>query len=1016
MFNNIYSSLEQLGLTAQKRALHIQFSNSSLNSQVFLQRIDGQHAINQGVSVELICLSTNALLPLKQFIGCQVAVDQVTDSGELFRSTGIITAASQGQSDGALTVYKLQLEDATSLWHKRRNSRVFMNKSVLEITQILFSEWQSNSALFAASLTLDSSGLSRDYDVRPFSMQANETDYAYLTRLWRSEGINWLIDESSLTVSTSNQDIQPQKLRLIDSNSPFQRLSRGNIRFHRSHATEQSDSITSLIAQRQLQSTAIHLQRWQADSLSQEQGSGSVLSSHQHSSQRDNDSLSLEQAWTVSPAWISDLNGEDQTTASGNSQLEQLNQQLSDYQALQAKSFIAHSTVRDAQVGYRFELDEHPEIDQQHAGDKEFLILSKQFYNQNNLPKELNQQIQQLLTLSHWNLTNHSERQGNQLTLIRSSIKVVPEYDPNQHRPMAHVQRAKVVGPSGESIHVDAWGRIKVRFLFTRTDDHSHDGGAGANDNDTDSAWVDVLTSWAGEGYGARFHPRVGEIVVIDFFDGNIDRPFVTGRIHEAERNPTKFDIKGQLPDTKQLSGIRSQEVDGAGFNQLRFDDTTGQISTQLHSSHGATQLNLGNLSHPKEQATSDGRGEGFELRTDQYGAVRAGQGLLLSSYAQDQAEGQHLNAEVAQQQLQGTATNSKALSDIAKNQQTDAIESVEQLQQFAEQLEKDVAKFKQALILLSSPNSIGLSTAENIHLSADAQINHVAGDSINLSTQNNLITHAQNKISQFAAQGGIKQVAAKGKVELQAQNDGLDAIARKGIQITSTEDSVYITASKEIVLVSDTSQVKINGSGVFVTTGSKFEVKAGQHVFTGGASVSADLPALPVINLPPKELELQYLYSDLKPVAQAPYKLIFQDGTTQEGVLDSSGYAKVQIPANKIQSKVYYGFSNIEAKPDQPKQQNNFKDKKVMSIVEAEQLIEQYNKQELDHLLDEYFPDEIQAMIDGQGVEYDDHINDYVEKDLEQHNNSDDAIADHAKEIPLNEQSTPHLGLGGDA
>jgi hypothetical protein len=62
--------------------------------------------------------------------------------------------------------------------------------------------------------------------------------------------------------------------------------------------------------------------------------------------------------------------------------------------------------------------------------------------------------------------------------------------------------------------------------------------------------------------------------------------------------------------------------------------------------------------------------------------------------------------------------SNSKALSDIAKNQQTDAIESVEQLQQFAEQLEKDVAKFKQALILLSSPNSIGLSTAENIHLS----------------------------------------------------------------------------------------------------------------------------------------------------------------------------------------------------------------------------------------------------------------------------------------------------------
>jgi type VI secretion system secreted protein VgrG len=77
----------------------------------------------------------------------------------------------------------------------------------------------------------------------------------------------------------------------------------------------------------------------------------------------------------------------------------------------------------------------------------------------------------------------------------------------------------------------------------------------------------------------------------------------VVGRIHEAQRHPTKFDNKGKLPDTKKLSGIRSKEVDGEGFNQLRFDDTTGQISTQLHSSHGATQLNLGNLSHPKESA-----------------------------------------------------------------------------------------------------------------------------------------------------------------------------------------------------------------------------------------------------------------------------------------------------------------------------------------------------------------------------------------------------------------------------
>src|SRR5690606_36763498 len=130
---------------------------------------------------------------------------------------------------------------------------------------------------------------------------------------------------------------------------------------------------------------------------------------------------------------------------------------------------------------------------------------------------------------------------------------------------------------------------------------HQHDGGAGSNDNDSDCAWVDVLTPWAGEGYGVRLHPRSGEIVVIDFFEGDIDRPFVVGRIHEAERRPTMFDTKGELPATIKLSGIRSQEVDGEGFNQLRFDDTTGQISVQLRSSHAASQLNLGNLSPPKE-------------------------------------------------------------------------------------------------------------------------------------------------------------------------------------------------------------------------------------------------------------------------------------------------------------------------------------------------------------------------------------------------------------------------------
>ncbi|EPT8468630.1 type VI secretion system Vgr family protein [Acinetobacter baumannii] len=898
MFNNISQILESVGFLSQHRSVYLQFSDASLNSQVFLQRIDGQHYLNQGTTAELICLSTNAHISLKTFIGVQVAVDQVTDRGSLFRTTGIITGASQGQSDGALTLYKLTISDPTYLWHKRRNSRVFMNKSVKEISEILFQEWQGKSPLFASSLTLDLSGLKQTYDVRPFVMQLNESDYDFLTRLWRSEGINWLIDEAELTVPSNTDHIQPQKLRLIDDNNQYQALTRRTIRYHRSHATEQFDSMTSLKADRSLQPTSVFVQRWQSDVLEQTDGAGSVQSKHQHSSNYDNQSLSLEDAWHFSPAWMQDLKGEDGATSASNQQLEKFNQNLSAYYDAQSKQFIAKTTVRDTQVGYWFELNEHPEIDLHDGADKEFLIIGKHYYNQNNLPKDLNQQIQALVQQSHWQASQTDERQGNELILQRRNIKVVPAYQPLQHRPKASVQRARVVGPEGEQIYVDQWGRIKVRFLFTRADDHRHDGGAGSNDNDTDSAWVDVLTPWAGKGYGARFLPRVGEIVVIDFFDGNVDRPFVAGRIHEAERYPTQFDQKGHLPDTKKLSGIRSEEVGGKGFNQLRLDDTTGQISAQLQSSHAASQLNLGNLSHPKDKAESDGRGEGFELRTDQWGAVRAGKGLLITTHKQDQAQGTHLDAADAKQQIEGGLNNAKALSEVAKNQQTDPLEVLDNLKTFLEQIkqqDKDkAAAFKQALMVLTAPNSIAVASNEDIHLSADGQLSQSAGDSINISTQKNLIAHAQNKISLFAAQQGARLYAGKGKVEIQAQGDGADLIARKGIQIISTEDKVEISASKEIVITAGSSQIKINGSGIFPVTGGKFEVKAGQHVFMGGASASIKSSLPP----PPKRaqgvLELLHDYSHGAFIKGAGYTVTDNLGKVVNGKLDDKGFARV--------------------------------------------------------------------------------------------------------------------------
>ncbi len=889
----VFDALTQWGLDPQQRSVRIQFSDALLNTQVFLQRIDGQHAINDGLTATLTCLSANTHIALKQFIGTRVSITQRTDHSQWHRTSGIITQASLGNSDGALTSYILGLQDSTALLKQRRNSRVFMNKSVVDISRILFDEWQANSPLFAASVHLNLQGLKPDYDVRPFVMQSNESDYEFLSRLWRSEGINWLIDETSYLIADPSI-IEPQVLRLIDENSHYKKLSRQHIAYkpasqQNSNHVEQYDHISQLIAQYNLQPTAVSVQHWhpaQHDSQQYTAQGGSNTAD-----------LSLEQAWSLGSAWVTDFNGADGATASGSSQLEKLQRHLSDFHTSQTQFFSATSTVRDAQVGYWFNLNDATTataiatkaMSTSASETSEFLITAKQFHHQNNLPKDLQQQVNRLLgqkqQIACSQQAQYADLHGNQLTLAQRDVVIRPEYHPLQHRPVAQPQRARVVGSQGDSIYVDAWGRIKVQFLFARAADHQHSGGAGSSGTESDSGWIDVLTPWAGDGsstdtnYGARFLPRIGELVVVDFLDGNIDRPFVVGRLHEGSRVPAQFDHQGKLPDTHALSGIKSQEINGSGFNQLRFDDTTGQISAQLQSSHASSQLNLGNLSHPKSTDASTGRGTGFELRTDQFGALRAGQGMLISTYAQPQANANHLDAGEAKQQLQNSLSSSSALSEVAKNQQTDPLDVLDSLKTFIEDIaQQDQGKasaFKKALMILSAPDSLAFSSQKNIHLSATQHISHSAGESINLSSQNNLIAHANHKISLFAAQQGISATAAKGKVELQAQDDALELIAKKVIQIISTEDIIALTSAKEIILTGGSSQVKINGSGVFATTAGKFESKAAQHVFNAGAAVNAQLPMMPKSGLFSRRFDFSDMFNreDLK--GQIKFKVI---------------------------------------------------------------------------------------------------------------------------------------------
>jgi uncharacterized protein (DUF2345 family) len=197
---------------------------------------------------------------------------------------------------------------------------------------------------------------------------------------------------------------------------------------------------------------------------------------------------------------------------------------------------------------------------------------------------------------------------------------------------------------------------------------------------------------------------------------------------------------------------------------------------------------------------------------------------------------------------------------------------------------------FRQALMLLASPNGIALTTPEDIILQASQDIAESANGSINMSAQKNIVGHAQDKISLFAAQKGLSAFAAKGPIKVQAQDDLIEIIAKKVIKLIATEDKIELTSSKEIDLKAGGTQLVVNGSGVFIKTGGKFEVKSGQQLFTSGATVNAQLPKMPESGIFSRRFDFKDLISSELLKEGFKYKVINHAKKTEYvGFLDEN-------------------------------------------------------------------------------------------------------------------------------
>ncbi|CAN7622125.1 type VI secretion system Vgr family protein [Pseudoduganella sp. LjRoot289] len=845
-------------LNTANRPLRLRLDCSTQLSDDMLlpQRVYGSESICGGLEYRILCVSARAQLPLKEFIGLPAALDIVTDTGGLRSVCGIVTEIAAGDSDGGLASYQLVLRDILSLMEKRINTRVFRDMNEVEIVHAILDEWRLGNRVVPNCFKRELAAFfdTYTYPRREFTMQHNESDAALIRRLLKRRGIAWFFR------AEHGQGTLHHTMVLMNRTEGLCENAAGTVRYHRDSPTEERDSITSWSAVRTLQPGSTATYSWD---YRNPQGASFMYVTAQGGA----DQRSIGR-------WMADIMDDYQVLPphAGDDcedllKLGQLRMQRHDYES---KCFHGEGSVRDLCVGEYFKLEGHPEIDSHPMADRDFAVTALQVTAQNNLPKALAARVERLFARNRWmraqsndaqlqaELAGHvadgPSRMHIQFTAVRRGIPIVPAYDPRTDLPQPQMQSAIVVGPDNEEVYCDQLGRVKIRFPGTRHKDHEQGGGA-SNALD-DSAWVRVASNWAGNGPGHQTQcgtiglPRIGTEVLVAFLGGDPDKPVIVGQLYNQQGMPPALSTADGLPGNKHLSGIKSREVRGGRANQLRFDDTNGQISVQLASDHGRSELNLGYLTQPKEDGYGKPRGEGAELNSDEQIALRAAKGMLLSAWQQVGGVNKQMAREQFLELMTDCADLAKALGDFAGEHQGKPVENKAQdelLDDFkswesGSNTDPKGSKGGAPAIAMTAPAGLSFVTPKAVVSYAGTSLNTVAQQNLQMTAGQRVNLNAGKGISLFAHSDGINLIAHKGKLLLQSQHDETELNAAKDVKFTASEGKI-IGMAKEIVLIAeDGSFIKIGG-GITLGTKGTITHHGAAFPFKGASTMTAALP-----------------------------------------------------------------------------------------------------------------------------------------------------------------------------
>jgi type VI secretion system secreted protein VgrG len=502
----------------------------------------GHEAVSQLFNFQLDLLAENATeVPFDQLLGQPVAVGLRLADGQLRPFHGICSRVSQGARDDNFTAYRMEVVPALWLLTRRFQSRIFQHLSVPDILRQVL-------AGLDVSFQIAGTFFPRDYCV-----QYRETDFAFASRLMEEEGIYYffqhaegrhtlvlantpeghpdLPEPSRLTFDPTEDDARDEDC--ISEWEKVQELRSGKCILW-DHCFE--------LPHKHLEATKTILDGVAVGQVTHklQVGGNDRLEVYDYPGQYAQRFDGVDKGGSVRPAELQKIFQDNERTTKLRMEAE----------AAAALAVAGASHCRHLASGHRFTLERHFDADGPY-------VLTRVEHNAR--------------------LVNYRSDQGgdfvynNQFACIPAALP----FRPPRVTPKPVVQgsqTAVVVGPPGEEIFCDKYGRVKVQFHWDRQ------GQRDANS----SCWIRVATIWAGKKWGIVNVPRIGHEVVVDFLEGDPDQPIIVGSVHNADHMPPD-----ELPKTAMVSGLKSNSTPGGGgYNGLTFDDTKGKEQVTLHGQY----------------------------------------------------------------------------------------------------------------------------------------------------------------------------------------------------------------------------------------------------------------------------------------------------------------------------------------------------------------------------------------------------------------------------------------------